>query len=97
MERYLQLASIALAVVAFVPAFFFFFVAAKHFVQMLTHFRSGRHDMVANLLPFLIPFMPHLFTEQGNIHRAEFVTNMGWFLCCFAFIVLVFGVLGVKA
>ena len=96
MERYLLIAGGLTTIAAFVPAVVFFLKAARHFVQMLTHFRSGRHNLAANLVPFAVPFMPQLFTEQGNVHRRGFVVNIGWFLCCLVFIVAMFALLGLK-
>ena len=86
----------ALAVVAFVPAIIFFFLRAGYqFVLMLGHYRSDKHQMVANLLPFVAPFMPQIFTDQGNIHRRAFVSNLLWSLCCAAFIAVIYAVLGI--
>ena len=82
---------------AFVPAVLFFFRAGSHFVKMLTHFRSSRHDLIANLVPFMVPFMPQLFSEQGNVHRRGFVLNFGLFLCCVAFIAAMYALLGIAA
>ena len=96
MEHYLSTVCVFITIAAFVPAMWFFFRAARHFAQMLTHFRSGRHDLAANLVPFIIPFMPQLFTEQGNVHRRGFVSNLGGFLCCLLFIASMFGLLGIR-
>lgn len=95
MERYLQIGLASCALVAFVPAFIFFFCAAIHFVRMLGHYRSEKHRLAANLMPFLVPWSPHLFTDQGNAHRIGFNRNMLGFLCCFAFIAGTFALLGI--
>ena len=95
MENYLGLTAAALAIMAFVPAIFFFLRASYQFVQMLGHYRSGKHQLAANLLPFLVPFMPQVFTEQGNLHRQAFLSNLGWSLCCIVFIAVVYAFLGV--
>lgn len=95
MEHYLELAAVALSIIAFVPATFFFLRASYQFVLMLGHYRSGKHQLGANLLPFLVPFMPQVFTEQGNLHRQAFLSNLGWSLCCMAFIAIMYTVLGV--
>lgn len=86
MENNIKVLIGVLVIVAFVPAIFFFLRAAYQFVLMLGNFRSGKHEFAANLLPFLVPFMPHVFTEQGNIHRRAFLSNLFWSLCCIAFI-----------
>lgn len=85
----------ALAIAAFVPAIFFFLRASYQFVLMLGHYRSGKHQMAANLLPFLAPFMPQIFTDQGNIHRRAFVSNLLWSLCCAGFIAVMYANLGI--
>lgn len=95
MEHYFKLAAGALAIVAFVPAIFFLLRACYQFVLMLRHYRSGKHQMVSNLLPFLVPFMPHIFTDQGNIHRRAFVSNLLWSVCCIGFIAVVYAGLGI--
>lgn len=95
MENHLKLAAVALAVIAFVPAIFFFLRAGYQFVQMLGHYRSGRHQFAANLLPFMVPFMPQVFTEQGNIHRRAFLSNLGRSVLCIAFISVVYAALGI--
>lgn len=51
MERYIQIAGAVLTVAAFVPAIIFFIRAATHFVKMLPHIRSARHNVMANLGP----------------------------------------------
>ena len=96
MERHVQLGLVIAAAMAFVPAFYFFIRAAIHFVKMLGHFRSSKHHLGANLVPFLMPWMPQLFTEQGNVHRTAFNRNLLWFACCFIFIVVVYTALGIK-
>ena len=95
MEHYLKLAAIALSIIAFVPETFFFLRASYQFIQMPGHIRSRKHQLGANLLPFLVPFMPQVFTEQGNLHRQAFLANLGWSLCCMAFIAITYTVLGV--
>ena len=95
MERYLLISGGLITIAAFVPAILFFFRAVNHFIRMLTHFRSNRHDLIANVVPFLTPFMPKLFTEQGNVHRRGFVLNFSWFICCVGFIALMFTLLGI--
>jgi len=95
MENSLNLLAGGLAIAAFVPAIFFFLRASYQFVLMLGHYRSGKHQMAANLLPFFVPFMPQVFTEQGNVHRRAFVSNLFWSLCCAGFIAVIYAVLGV--
>lgn len=95
MEHYIKVAAAVLAIIAFVPAIFFFLRAAFQFVMMLGHYRSGQHRLGANFLPFLVPFAPQFFSEQGNIHRKKFLSSLGWSLCCAVFIGVVFAVLGV--
>ena len=96
MEDYLIIGTALLAMLAFIPAFIFFFRSFKHFLQMLNHLKSGRHNTIANFIPFLVPFLPQLFTEEGNIHRSGFINNMALFLCCFAFIALMFNISDIK-
>ena len=96
MERYLLIAGSFIAIAAFVPAAVFFFRAVKHFIKMRAHFRSTRHEMMANFVPFAFLFMPQLFTEQGNVHRREHVKNLTWFLCCLALIAVLFTLLGIR-
>lgn len=96
MEHYAEIGSIILAIAVFVPTFIFFIQAAKHFIQMLNHFKSGRHRTIANVIPFLVPFMPKLLTSQGNIHRLGFITNFGWFICCCGLVALIVGLLRIK-
>ena len=96
MERYLLIAGYFVTFVAFMLAAVFLLRAARHFIQMLAHFRSGRHELTANLVPFMVPFMSQLFTEQGNVHRHGFVVNFGWFICCFSFIAAMFALLGIR-
>jgi hypothetical protein len=95
MERYLMLLGVALAVVAFVPAIFFFLRASHQFVLMLGHYRSGEHRLAANLLPFLAPFMPQVFTDQGNVHRRAFLSSLFWSVCCAGFIAVMYAILGI--
>lgn len=95
MEHYIKIAAAVLAIIAFVPAIFFFLRAAYQFVMMLNHYRSEQHRLGANLLPFLAPFAPQFFSEQGNIHRKAFLSNLGWSLCCAVFIGVVFAALGI--
>jgi len=95
MERYLMLLAGVLAIAAFVPAIFFFLRAGYQFVLMLRHYRSGKHQVTANLLPFFAPFMPQIFTEQGNVHRRAFLSNLLWSLCCAGFIAVIYAVLGI--
>jgi uncharacterized membrane protein YhaH (DUF805 family) len=95
MEHYLKLTAAVLAIIAFVPVIFFMLRAIRQFVLMLGHFRSGKHELVANLLPFLAPFFSQVFTEQGNIHRRAFMSSLLWSLLCGAFIAVVYAVLGI--
>ena len=97
MEEYLTIGATVLAILAFIPAIIFFFRSIKHFLLMLNHFKSGRHNTLANFIPFLAPFFSQFFTEEGNIHRSGFINNMALFLCCFAFIAIVFNLLGIKS
>lgn len=95
MDRYLMLLGGGLAVVAFAPAIFFFLRAGHQFFLMLGHYRSGKHEFAANLLPFLAPFMPQVFTDQGNVHRRAFISSLFWSLCCAGFIAAMYAMLGI--
>jgi hypothetical protein len=95
MERYLMISSGILAIAAFVPAIFFFFRGMYHFVAMLRHYRSGRHQFAANFVAFLVPFAPQFFTEQGNVHRKLFLSSLFWALCSALFIAVMYAVLGI--
>jgi hypothetical protein len=86
MERYLMISVAVLSIAAFIPAVVFLFRAIRHFLGMLSEFKSRRHDFAANLVPFLFPLLPQLFTEKGNAHRRGFLANLFWFLCCGGFI-----------
>ncbi|MDB5932615.1 MAG: hypothetical protein JWR60_4322 [Polaromonas sp.] len=95
MKDLLAFIAVILSIIAFVPAIFFFVRAGYHFFQMLGHYRSGRHQLTANLLPLVAALIPQLFTEQGNVHRRNFLSNLNWALCCFAFIAAVYAFLGI--
>ena len=95
MERYVHIAGLIVTIVAFVFAFFFCVRAAIHFVRMQTEYRSRRHDVAANVVPFMVLFLPRLFTEQGNLHRRRFLADFGRFLGCGLFIAAMYALLGI--
>src|SRR3989338_2615565 len=95
MERYLMISGGLLAIAAFVPAIFFLFRGLYHFVLMLRHYRSDRHQFAANFVAFMVPFAPQFFTEQGNFHRRIFVSSLFWSLCSSLFIAVMFALLGI--
>ena len=97
MDRYLVVAAAVLAIAAFVPAIFFAIRAATHFIKMWAHTRSARHHAVLNLFPFLMPFLPNMYTDEGNVHRRAFLSSFGAFLFWFAFIVCMYALLGISA
>lgn len=84
-----------LAIVAFVPCFFFGLRAGYHFFSMLRHRRSGLSGITADLVPFFAPLMPQQFTDQGNVHRRAFLRSLNWALVFGAFIAFAFAVLGI--
>ena len=62
-----------------------------HFIKMLSHFRSKKHDIAGNLLPWLTPFLPIFYTDEGNHHRGLFLKNLGLafiFMALFAGIIM---------
>ena len=75
---------------SFAAAFWFFFCAARHFVQMLQNTKSGTHHSLMNLIPFLIPFIPSIYTEKGQRHLHAFASNALGFLICFGLIAAFF-------
>jgi hypothetical protein len=95
MERHFMLGIGLLAIVAFVPCFFFGLRAAYHFFSMLGHRRTGVSGLAADLVPFFAPLMPKQFTDQGNVHRSAFLRNLNWALLYGAFIAIAFAVLGI--
>lgn len=95
MEHYFMKPVTLLFLATFITALVFFFRAAKHFFDMLSEFRSGRHDFVANLVPFAIPFLSQLFTEKGNAHRIGFLANIFGFICCVGFIAVIHSFFGI--
>ena len=95
MERYLMISGAVLAIAAFVPAIFFILRGTYHFVAMLRHYKSERHEFAANFVAFLVPFAPQFFTEQGNVHRRLFVSSFFWALCSTLFIAVMYAVLGI--
>ena len=95
MERCLLIMVGLIVTVAFVPTMVFFLRSIYHFIRMQSQYRSGRHNFVANMVPFLFPFSPTFFTEQGNFHRKEFIKNFVWFVFCFAAIWAIYALLGI--
>jgi hypothetical protein len=95
MEHYFMLGLGLLAIVAFVPCFFFGLRAAFHFFFMLGHRRTEVSGLAADLVPFFAPLMPQQFTDQGNVHRRAFLRDLNWALVFGAFIAIVFAVLGI--
>jgi len=95
MERYLMISGGILAIAAFVPAIFFILRGMYHFVAMLRHYKSERHEFAANFVAFLVPFAPQFFTDQGNVHRRLFVSSFFWALCSALFIAVMYAVLGI--
>jgi hypothetical protein len=73
MERYLMFSGAILAIAAFVPAIFFILRGMYHFVAMLRHYRSERHQSAANFVGFLVPFAPQFFTAtiEGFLCQGE--------------------------
>ena len=94
-DRYLAIAAVVVTIAAFVPAIFFFIRAAIHFVKMWASTRSARHDTALNLFPLLMPFLPSMYTDEGNVHRRAFLSNFGAFLFWLAFIVGMYAILGI--
>lgn len=84
-----------LAIVAFVPCFFFGLRAVFHFFSMLGHRRTGVSGLAADFIPFFAPLMPQQYTDQGNVHRRAFLRNFNWALVFGAFIAIAFAVLGI--
>jgi hypothetical protein len=84
-----------LAIVAFVPCFFFGLRAVFHFISMLRHRRTGASGLAADLAPYFAPLMPQQYTDQGNVHRRAFLRNLNWALVFGAFIAIAFAVLGI--
>lgn len=95
MGQYLMFSGGILAIAAFVPAIFFILRGMYHFAAMLRHYRSDRHQFAANFVPFLAPFSPQFFTEQGNVHRRLFISSFFWALCSTLFIAVMYAALGI--
>ena len=96
MDRYLILSAFAITLAAFIPAIIFLFRSMKNFLLMINEFKSGKHDMAANLVPFAAPFMSKLYSKRGNLYRIAFLKNIFLFICCFAFIAIMYYALGIK-
>ena len=56
---------------------------------MFGHFRSKTHNNVSMFVPWLAPFLPLFFTDEGNQHRRLFFRNLG---LAFIFIAIFVGV-----
>ncbi len=44
---------------------------------MFSHFRSKKHDIASMLVPWLEPFLPAFYTEEGNYHRQTMIRVFG--------------------
>ena len=60
-----------LAIAAFVPAIFFILRGVYHFIAMLRHYRSSRHQFAANFVAFLVPFAFWVRWQVRKINREE--------------------------
>lgn len=61
--------------------------AARHMYGLLTNFKPGKEW--GRFLAFSI-FMPHFFTEKGNLHRKQMLKYSGYFilLCGTPFVIV---------
>ena len=69
---------------------FYFLRSGYHFIKMLGHFRSKTHDNFASMLvPWMAPFLPLFYTDEGNYHRELFLKNLGISLVLFAIFIVI--------
>ncbi len=61
---------IGFIILIWVIAAFYFLRSSYHFMKMRNHMRSDKHEKIATfLIPWMTPFLPALYTEEGNYHR----------------------------
>ncbi len=82
--------------VIFAFAIFFFIKTAIHGVNMWLNVRSNKSELAANVFPLLTLLTPKLYNEEGKMHQKAFNSNLVKFLVCFAAIVVIFILAGIK-